>query len=123
MKAIFDFIYNFIVLILIIEILSGIIIDTFAELRQEEEEKKKDMENYCFICGLNRRDMDRQGGRKQDYNFHISKKHNKWNYLYYMAYILDKPETELSGIESYVYECREEGHIHWFPLSDEWDEE
>lgn len=32
-QAIFEFLYNFLVLILIIEILSGIIIDTFAELR------------------------------------------------------------------------------------------
>lgn len=34
-KSIFDFVYNFVVLILVIEILSGIIIDTFAELRSE----------------------------------------------------------------------------------------
>lgn len=32
-KSLFDFVYNFVVLILVIEILSGIIIDTFAELR------------------------------------------------------------------------------------------
>jgi hypothetical protein len=32
----------------------GIIIDTFAVLREEEEGKKDDMENHCFICGLDR---------------------------------------------------------------------
>jgi len=34
--------------------LIGIIIDTFAILRAEEEKKKRDMENYCFICGIDR---------------------------------------------------------------------
>ena len=34
-KAIFDFVYVFIVLILIVDILGGVIIDTFGELRDE----------------------------------------------------------------------------------------
>lgn len=42
-----------------------------------------------------------------------------WHYLFYIAYIHDKPETELTGIESYVYNCHEKLDIHWFPLSDE----
>ena len=33
---------------------SGIIIDTFAILRAEEEKKKNDIENFCFICGIDR---------------------------------------------------------------------
>ena len=41
-------------------------------------------------------------GKKSDFEEHITKKHNIWNYLYYIAYIESKPETELSGIESYV---------------------
>ena len=28
-----------------------------------------------------------------------------WNYLYYIAYIGDKVETEYTGIESYVANC------------------
>ena len=39
---------------LITEIIAGIIIDTFAVLREEMDAKKEDMENFCFICGLDR---------------------------------------------------------------------
>lgn len=39
---------------LITEIIAGIIIDTFAVLREEMDAKKEDMENLCFICGLDR---------------------------------------------------------------------
>lgn len=48
-------------LILLIEILGGLIIDTFAELRQESKERENDMNNVCFICGLESKDLDRLG--------------------------------------------------------------
>lgn len=89
-----------------------------ACFRNEDEEKKKDRLNYCYICGLNRRDMDRTG-RKLDFNFHIQYKHKLWNYLYYIAYVKDKDETELTGIESYVMKCLDNRDIHWFPLCEE----
>lgn len=67
MRAIYDILYVFILVILITQIISGtndtfniylrikgIIIDTFAVLREEEERKKDDTENFCFICGNDR---------------------------------------------------------------------
>ena len=47
---------------------------------------KDDKESYCFICGLYKKNVDKLG-KKQDFNQHINKKHNMWNYLYYIAYI------------------------------------
>lgn len=34
-----------------LNIVAGIIIDTFGSLREEEASKKEDILNYCFICG------------------------------------------------------------------------
>ncbi|KRW98640.1 hypothetical protein PPERSA_00228 [Pseudocohnilembus persalinus] len=116
-KAIYDFLYNFIILVLVLEMLSGIIIDTFGELRSENEEKEKDRKNYCFICGLNRRDLDHLSA-KQSFNEHTSIKHNMWNYLYYIAYIKDKPSTNYTGIETYVAECLKNNDISWFPIDE-----
>lgn len=47
----YAFVYNFIINILTLNILTGIIIDTFAILRKEEEYTKNDIDNVCFICG------------------------------------------------------------------------
>ncbi len=47
-KAVLDFFYCFIVLILLIEILGGLIIDTFAELRAENDLKENDMGHFIF---------------------------------------------------------------------------
>lgn len=116
-KAIYDFLYNFIILVLIIEILAGIIIDTFGELRSESDEKSRDKKNYCFICGLNRRDLDHLGA-KYTYSDHILKKHNMWNYLFYIAYIKDKRKVNFTGIETYVFNCMKNKDISWFPIEE-----
>lgn len=116
-KAIYDFLYNFIILVLILQILSGIIIDTFGELRQESDEKTKDKKNFCFICGLNRKDLDHLGA-KVTYNDHILKKHNMWNYLFYMAYIKEKKSVNFTGIETYVNDCMKHKDISWFPIEE-----
>lgn len=47
----YDFFYVFVVLTLMSQIISGIIIDTFAQLRDEAANIKEDKESICFICG------------------------------------------------------------------------
>jgi uncharacterized membrane protein YdcZ (DUF606 family) len=39
---------------LIAQLLSGIIIDKFGDLRDETDKIKEDEKTYCFICGLDR---------------------------------------------------------------------
>jgi len=36
-----------------VSVVSGIIIDTFGENREELDEKMNDREKICFICGKN----------------------------------------------------------------------
>ena len=63
----FDNTFNFILVILLVQMISGmwhftstlmemigIIIDTFAVLREEDAAREDDMNNYCFICGFDR---------------------------------------------------------------------
>ncbi len=53
-RSLYDFFNFFIMINLVTEIIAGIIIDTFAILREEMDGKTEDMENFCFICGLDR---------------------------------------------------------------------
>ena len=39
-----------------------------------------------------------------------------WRYLFFIAYIKEKEETEYTGIESYVAEQIEKEEIGWFPI-------
>lgn len=53
-RFIFDNMFNVILVILVVEIISGIIIDTFGALREEHNKITESIENKCMICGKNR---------------------------------------------------------------------
>ena len=73
------------------------------------------MFNLCFVCGQNIKVLDKiQGGFKT----HVNQVHNVWNYIFYISYLMDKKETELTGFESYVKEKIDEKDISWFPILD-----
>lgn len=40
-----------------------------------------------------------------------------WNYLFYIAYLKDKDETEYTGIESYVSARIKKYDCSWFPIN------
>ena len=91
--------YYFLVLIFMLNAIFGIILDSFAELRGADAAKKADMDNVCFICGLDRFDLDTKGG---GFETHIENDHNMWHYLYLYVHLKQKPPTEYNGWESYV---------------------
>ncbi len=60
----------------------GIIIDTFADLRKEKEDKEVLMRNSCFICGTERAVFDAKG---QSFDRHCDTEHNIWSYLNFIV--------------------------------------
>ena len=55
----YDSLGNYVLVILMVSIVSGLIIDTFGSLRQKDAEKNKDIKEKCFICGNLKTDFDR----------------------------------------------------------------
>ena len=53
-KFVFDCTFHIVVIIIMINILFGIIIDTFAQLRDEKQTKDDDKRNVCYICNIDR---------------------------------------------------------------------
>jgi len=50
--VIYDLLFFFIVIIIVLNLIFGVIIDTFADLRSEKQTKEEILKNSCFICGL-----------------------------------------------------------------------
>lgn len=42
-----------------VNIVAGVIIDTFGSLREEENDKNRDIEDKCYICGNLKTTFDR----------------------------------------------------------------
>ena len=112
-KFLFDISYNLFIVVIMVAIITGIIIDTFADLRVERNAIQDDIMNKCFVCSMSREVFERARLKFSD---HINIDHNKWNYLFYSMYISDKPSTELSGIERRLKKLMEVQSTRYFPI-------
>ncbi|KAA0201449.1 hypothetical protein HAZT_HAZT004472 [Hyalella azteca] len=99
-RVIYDMLFFFIIIIIILNLIFGVIIDTFADLRSEKQQKEHILQNNCFICGLSRSNFD---NREVSYETHIEVEHNMWHYLYFYVLVKEKDKTDFTGPESYVY--------------------
>jgi len=70
--TVFNFIYILLINMFITAIISGIIIDTFGELRGNADAIEEDNYNSCLICSLSREDFDRVG---LSFEKHIKEEH------------------------------------------------
>ena len=57
----------------------GLIIDAFGELRDQQEQVKKDMETKCFICSIGNDYFDQV---PHGFETHTLQEHNLANYMY-----------------------------------------
>ena len=75
-RAVFDFAFFLVIVVIILNIVFGIIIDTFAELRDEKQFIEKDNKKSCLICGQSANLLDRYipGG----FSVHVRQSHNMW---------------------------------------------
>ncbi|CAF0724055.1 unnamed protein product, partial [Didymodactylos carnosus] len=111
-RVIYDMMFFFIVIIITLNLIFGVIIDNFADLRTEKQRNDEILRNTCFICSLDRKSFDNKHVTFED---HIRKVHNMWNYVYFMVLIKVKDPTEYTGPESYVHEMIEQRNLDWFP--------
>lgn len=111
-RVVYDLLFFFIVIIITLNLIFGVIIDTFADLRSEKQQKEEILKNTCFICGLDRASFDNKATSFED---HINTQHNMWHYLYFIVLIQVKDPTQFTGPESYVYGLIKDKNLDWFP--------
>ncbi|XP_055958126.1 inositol 1,4,5-trisphosphate receptor type 1 [Patella vulgata] len=112
MRVVYDLLFFFIIIIIVLNLIFGVIIDTFADLRSEKQQKEEILKNSCFICGLERSAFD---NRTVSFEEHVQSEHNMWHYLYFIVLVNVKDPTEFTGPESYVYSMIKEKKLEWFP--------
>uniref|UniRef100_A0A4W5KAJ3 Inositol 1,4,5-trisphosphate receptor n=1 Tax=Hucho hucho TaxID=62062 RepID=A0A4W5KAJ3_9TELE len=111
-RVIYDLLFYFIVIIIVLNLIFGVIIDTFADLRSEKQKKEEVLKTTCFICGLER---DKFDNKTVSFEEHIKLEHNIWNYLYFIVLVREKNKTDYTGPESYVALMIKSKNLDWFP--------
>ncbi|GMS96579.1 hypothetical protein PENTCL1PPCAC_18754 [Pristionchus entomophagus] len=111
-RVLYDLAFYVVLIVIVLNLIFGVIIDTFGDLRTEKNEKEDILNNTCFICALERGRFD---NRAVTFEEHRRKEHNLWHYLYFIVWLQIKDETEFTGPESYVSQCIKDRNLDWFP--------
>lgn len=101
-RLLFDMLFFIILGVLLFDMVTGIIVDTFVALREETSAREEVMTNEIFISGISQEMCTDRGLSFVD---HQEKYQKTWNYVYYYAYLRLRTKTELDGPELYVWDC------------------
>ena len=115
----YQFFFFVIIVIIMLSVIGGVVIDTFAELREKSQKQSYDMNNVCYICSGNKNDIEKKG---ESFKEHITEVHNIWTYVDYMIGLKFVDPQETNAINSFVIEQLENKKISWFPSFEEKDE-
>jgi hypothetical protein len=66
-RVIYDMLFFFVVIIIVLNLIFGVIIDTFADLRSEKQQKEEILKN---TCGLDRSQFDNKAVSFEDHIRH-----------------------------------------------------
>ena len=113
-QTIFDISFFILVVILMLNMIFGMIVDAFGDLRDQKRENDEDIMNVCFICGLNRGEYE----RTSNFDRHVTEEHDTWQYLAYIAYLREKSKayaTDLTEIEDYILDNYKKKDCSWLP--------
>ena len=111
-RIIMDDFFFILIVITAIDLVFGIIIRAFANLRDMEQKHENDRKNHCFICHVNKNSLEKN---RQNFEEHRNKIHFIWNYVDYMITLKFSDVHDLNAINSYASEKLVNKDISWLP--------
>jgi hypothetical protein len=87
----------------VVSIITGIICDTFGELRAKQDDAVANRSTMNFITGIPFAELRQE------------KSTNYLQYVFLMLYLRTKDEDKLTPLEVVVHECVKRGDIGWLP--------
>lgn len=97
-----------------LNIIFGIIVDTFSELRDLKWRAESDMKDTCFICSRNSYDFEHHG---KGFDAHVKSEHNMWAYIYFIIHLDTVQSSEYTALELFVYKLKEKENYDFIPLN------
>ena len=108
-----NYAFFFIVMLIVLNMINGIIVDTFQDIREQNNAINEERVNACFICSLHRSKFEIKG---IDFEYHTSQEHNIDNYFRYLLKILKTDEHDLNSIDFQVLNAFKQNKIEFFPI-------
>ena len=110
-RFLFDMLYYAIIILVIRNLVQGVIVDAFGDMRAQKTALDEEMNHTCFICGSSRQTMERAKG----WAHHFLNEHSLFAYMAFVIYVTSKEEKDCTGLEKYVKDCIAEKDCSFFP--------
>jgi hypothetical protein len=118
-RMVFGLFFFLVVGVILFDIVTGIIIDTFSALRELKNERIDIMKNVAFVSDIERAEYEKLGPQ-----FKFEKLTNEdqpiWNYVLYIAHLRLKDSTHYTGPESAIAKKLENLDVSWLPSKTCW---
>ncbi|XP_070173454.1 inositol 1,4,5-trisphosphate-gated calcium channel ITPR3-like [Littorina saxatilis] len=112
--AAFDLIFFILITTIGLNIIFGIIVDTFSELRDSKWQIDNDMKNNCFICSRESYDFEKEAA---GFESHVKHEHNQWAYLFFFIHLDETRPNDYSALELHVHRLLKSNNQDFFPLN------
>ena len=112
-EFIVNYLFYFINMLIIFNMINSIVVDSFQETREKNNEINEEKSNVCFICSLHRSKFEIKG---ISFEHHTDREHNIDNYFRYLLKILKTDEHDLNSIDFQVMNAVKQKRIEFFPI-------
>jgi hypothetical protein len=113
---VFGFLFDIAIHFVLLNVIRGITVDTFSELRVAKLARLRDTRETCFICSIEKQVFDRDKISK-GFDAHITSEHHVWNYIFFIIYIWQQDKDDDDGLEQFVRRSIEANDIGWLPMN------
>ncbi len=112
-EFIYAWVFYFIVILIVLNIINGIIVDTFQALREQNNQRENVRENVCYICSINRARFEIKG---INFDHHRDKEHNLLHYFEFLLKVNFTDEHDLNSLETDVLNSIRTQRTDFFPV-------
>ena len=112
-EFLYSWVFYFLIILIILNIVNGIIVDTFQELREESNSISEAKENSCFICQISRSAFESKG---LDFEYHINYEHSVHFYFCYLFKVKKTDPHDLNAVNFQVFNAIKANKVEFFPI-------
>ena len=87
---------------LVLQMICGIIINAYISQKKTHNKIEKDKNKTCFICGLDKNQLNQYYGHEQGFYEHIKLDHYLWNYMFLIFNVIKKNSKNLISIDKNI---------------------
>ena len=103
-------------IMLVMQMFCGIIIDTYLSQREKNRDIEKDKNNVCFVCGLNKNELNKYYLSELGFNEHIKLDHYLWNYIFVIFNVTTADESNMIDLDKVIKKGYETNvYSSWVP--------